>query len=150
MQTAELPKAEAEIRQFNIVKERQIAAPIEVVFDTILHPPGRFAEMSLKLEQWPGGRWYRDLGNNTGHFWGHVQVIKPPTLLEIYGPMFMSYAVASHLQYRLSKQDGGTLMTLTHSAFGIIPPEHLEGVNKGWGELTEQIKAVAEKAAGKR
>ena len=49
------------------------------------------ASLSLKLEAWPGGRWYRDLGNNTGHFWGHVQAIKPPTLLEICGPLMMSY-----------------------------------------------------------
>ena len=41
----------------------------------------------MKIEPWPGGRWYRDLGNNAGHLWGHVQVIKPPTLLEICGPL---------------------------------------------------------------
>ena len=45
----------------------------------------------MKIEPWPGGRWYRDLGNNSGHLWGHVQVIKPPTLLEICGPLMMSY-----------------------------------------------------------
>jgi hypothetical protein len=22
----------------------------------------------MKLEAWPGGRWYRDLGNGAGHF----------------------------------------------------------------------------------
>ena len=38
--------------------------------------------LRLKLEEWPGGRWYRDLGNNTGHLWGHVQSIKPPVLLD--------------------------------------------------------------------
>src|ERR1700726_1835366 len=46
--------------------------------------------MPMKIEPWPGGRWYRDLGNNSGHLWGHVQVIKPPTLLEICGPLMMS------------------------------------------------------------
>jgi len=29
--------------------------------------------MPMKLEAWPGGRWYRDLGDNNGHFWGVVQ-----------------------------------------------------------------------------
>ena len=47
--------------------------------------------MPMKLEAWPGGRWYRDLGDGNGHFWGHVQAIKRPTLLEISGPLFMSY-----------------------------------------------------------
>jgi len=44
--------------------------------------------LQMKLEAWPGGRWYRDLGNNMGHFWGHVQAIKAPNLIEICGPLF--------------------------------------------------------------
>jgi hypothetical protein len=42
--------------------------------------------MPMVLEEWPGGRWFRDLGNGQGHLWGFVQVIKPPTLIEIHGP----------------------------------------------------------------
>ena len=61
--------------------------------------------MPMKLEAWPGGRWYRDLGDDNGHFWGHVQAIKRPTLLEITGPLFMSYPVVSNLQYRLSEEE---------------------------------------------
>src|SRR5882724_11399136 len=118
------------IQRINITQEIQIAASIDIVWDTVLHPPGRMKEMAVKLEAWPGGRWFRDLGNNTGHLWGHVQVIKPPKLLEIYGPMFMSYPVSSHIQYRLSEEAGGTLLTLIHKAFGMLEPQHLEGVNK--------------------
>ena len=69
----------------------------------------------MKLEAWVGGRWFRDLGDNAGHLWGHVQVIKPPKLLEIVGPMMMSFPVASHVQYRLTEQPGGTLLKLTDS-----------------------------------
>lgn len=58
--------------------------------------------MPMILEEWPAGRWFRDLGNGQGHLWGFVPVIKPPTLIEIQGPMFMSYAVAGHLQLRLT------------------------------------------------
>ena len=39
--------------------------------------------MPMVLEEWPGGRWFRDLGAGQGHLWGFVQVIKPPTLIEI-------------------------------------------------------------------
>lgn len=145
MPTTESQKAVPAIQTLHVAKERQIKAPIEVVFDTLLQPLGPMANMSLKLEAWPGGRWYRDLGNNTGHLWGHVQVIKPPKLLEICGPMFMSYAVASHVQYRLTEKDGGTHLALIHQAIGLITPEHLEGVNKGWGDILENIKAAAEK-----
>ena len=75
----------------------------------------------MKIEPWPGGRWYRDLGNNSGHFWGHVQVIKPPTLLEITGPMPMSYPAINHLQYRLKAEGKRTRLTLHHRAMGLIP-----------------------------
>ena len=62
----------------------------------------------MVLEPWPGGRWYRDLGEESGHLWGHVQVIKPPTLLELWGPMFMSFAGINHVQYRLTASGEGT------------------------------------------
>jgi uncharacterized protein YndB with AHSA1/START domain len=150
MQTMETQKAAPAIQTLYVVKERQIAAPIDIVFETVLQPAGPMAEMSLKLEAWPGGRWFRDLGNNTGHLWGHVQVIKPPKLLEISGPMFMSYAVASHIQYRLTEKAGGTLLTLTHQAIGLLAPEHLEGVTKGWNDIIETIKVKAEAGGGKR
>jgi hypothetical protein len=99
----------------------------------------------MKLEPWPGGRWYRDLGNNVGHLWGHVQVIKPPTLLEITGPLFMSYAAISHLQYRLTEQGHGTLLSLSHRAIGEITPEHREGVPKGWAHGLMRIRQRAER-----
>jgi hypothetical protein len=79
-----------------------------------------------------------------------VQVIKPPKLLEIVGPMFMSYPVASHLQYRLTEEAGGTLLTLTHQAIGLIFPDHLAGVNKGWEENLGEIKTAAEGNRSKR
>jgi uncharacterized protein YndB with AHSA1/START domain len=80
-----------EVHAFTIRKEIEIAAPIEIAFAAVLDELGADAQMpdgkslSMKIEAWPGGRWYRDLGDNAGHLWGHVQVIKPPTLLEITG-----------------------------------------------------------------
>src|SRR5471030_2511657 len=96
------------VQTLNIKKHSQIAAPMEIVWETLLQPAGPLASMNIKIEPFPGGRWFRDLGNNTGHLWGHVQVIKPPFLLELTGPMMMSYAVASHIQYRLKENAGTT------------------------------------------
>jgi len=138
------------VQTLSIKKDVQIAAPIDVVFETLLEPAGPLADMGLKLEAWPGGRWYRDLGDNAGHLWGHVQVIKPPKLLELCGPMFMSYPVSSHLQYRLAEEAGGTRLTLTHQAVGLISPEHLEGVEKGWDETLAEVRAAAEAGRKKR
>ena len=136
------------IRTLSVAKEVLIAAPAEVVFETVLEPHGPMKELKMKLEPWPGGRWFRDLGNNTGHLWGHVQVIKPPKLLELVGPMMMSYPVASHIQYRLIEQPGGILLKLTHQAMGLIPPELQQDVSKGWGEMLEHIRMSAEKKRG--
>ena len=70
-----------------------VKADIGDVFKSVLHrfgpgstnPNGE--SMQMVLEQWPGGRWFRDRGNGIGHLWGHVQVIKAPVLLELSGPM---------------------------------------------------------------
>src|SRR5215470_9726972 len=126
------------IPTFEIRKEIEIAAPIELTFEAVLDELGPEGQMPdgqpfpMKIEPWPGGRWYRDLGNDAGHLWGHVQVIKPPMLLEICGPLFMSYPAVSHLQYRLTAEGGGTRLVLLHRAIGQITTEHREGVGQGW------------------
>lgn len=145
--------ADETIRILDFSKEQRIDAPIEVVFETVLEeigpgnqgPPGQ--SMPMKIEPWPGGRWYRELGNNAGHLWGHVQVIKPPTLLEICGPMFMSYPAAGHIAYRLKADGKSTVLSLRHRAFGMIPEEHITGVRSGWGS---QLERIANAAASKR
>ncbi len=104
--------------------------------------------MPMVLEEWPGGRWFRDLGNGQGHLWGFVQVIKPPNLIEIQGPMFMSYAVAGHIQFRLTQIAGGTELSLRHRVVGMIEPEHREGVTHGWKAYAEGVKRMAEQTSG--
>jgi uncharacterized protein YndB with AHSA1/START domain len=146
------PSAAARDLSLHIHKEVVIAASGKQVFESILAQIGsEFTQhdgtpQPLKLELWPGGRWFRDLGNNAGHLWGHVQVIKPPTLLELYGPMFMSYAAINHVQWRVTEQGGGkSLLTLTHRAFGDIAQGHREGVSEGWGFMMKMIAARVER-----
>ena len=74
--------------------------------------------LQMILEPWPGGRWFRDRGNGVGHLWGQVQANKPPTLLELSGPMFMSYPAVNHLEVRLDQIAGGTKVTLRRRAMG--------------------------------
>jgi uncharacterized protein YndB with AHSA1/START domain len=140
-----------EITAFEIRKEIEIAAPIELAFQAVLDELGPEAQimdgqsLSMKIEPWPGGRWYRDLGSNAGHLWGHVQVIKPPTLLELTGPMPMSYAAVNHVQYRLKQENGKTRLTFVHSAMGLILPEHRDGMQEGWAKWLDQIRQLAER-----
>ena len=134
----------------HITEEIQVKAGLEDTFAALLEqmaegnslPDG--TPMPMKIEARPGGRWYRDLGDDNGHFWGNVQAIKRPTLLEICGPLFMSYAAVSNLQYRLSKVDGGTLIKFHHIALGLIPDEHREGMGKGWKHIHEKVRQRAE------
>ena len=129
-----------------------INASIEIVFQAMLDELGPQSmmpdgtPMPLKLEAWPGGRWFRDLGNNAGHLWGHVQVIKPPTLLEIYGPMPMSYPAVNHIQYRLAAEGSGTRLKFAHRAVGLIPQEHRDGMPEGWAHWLKRIRENAERS----
>lgn len=102
--------------------------------------------MPMVLEEWPGGRWFRDLGAGQGHFWGLVQVIKPPTLLEITGPMFMSYAVAGHLQFRLRQIPGGVELSMRHRVLGMVEEAHRRGVTAGWKGILDGVKASSERS----
>ena len=101
----------------------------------------------MTLEAWPGGRWFRDLGDGNGHFWGHVQAIKRPTLLEIAGPLMMSFAVASNVQYRLKDVDGGTLITLRHTALGLFRRTATARRSaQGWTMLFDRFRRRLEQA----
>jgi len=135
--------------EFRIELERRIAAPIEGVWEAMLAEvgPGFVGEdeapLNLKLEAFPGGRWYRDLGEGAGHLWAHVQAIRPPTLFELCGPLFMSLPVSNNVQYRLAEEDGVTVLKFVHSAFGPLPDEMREGMPEGWGDHVDRIERRA-------
>ena len=129
----------------DIEQQIEVKAAVGDVYRSMLY---RFGEgstsqkgepMQLILEQWPGGRWFRDRGNGIGHLWGHVQVIKPPVLLELSGPMFMSYPVMNHIELRLEEVAGGTKLTLRHRAIGFLDPAHREGVGPGWRHMLDSV-----------
>jgi Activator of Hsp90 ATPase homolog 1-like protein len=130
-----------------------IHADIGAVFRSVLH---RLGEGSVKpdgeslqmiLEQWPGGRWFRDRGSGIGHLWGHVQVIKPPVLLELSGPLFMSYPALNHIEVKLEQRPGATHVTFRHRAIGVIDPEHRQGMTSGWKYMLDKIAEDCSAAA---
>lgn len=67
--------SEIEEMTLTITQEIRVEAPLAVTFEALLeqigpaneHPDG--TPMPFKLEAWPGGRWFRDLGDDNGHFW---------------------------------------------------------------------------------
>jgi len=133
-----------------VTEEIRVGAPLDATFETLLEEMGPHNEtpygdkLPMRIEPWPGGRWFRDLGADDGHFWGVVQAIKRPSLLEICGPLFLSAPVMSNLQYRLTPVEGGTLITFRHSALGFVPDEVRKNLGNGWHALHARIQRVAE------
>ena len=134
----------------SITQEMHVRSSLQTTFDALCEqigpgnetPDGKPLPMTVELR--PGGRWFRDLGDDNGHFWGVVQAIKRPTLLEIVGPLFMSAPVLSNIQYRLTEAPGGTLLTFRHTALGFVPDEIRGELGKGWTPLLERIRRRAE------
>ena len=135
-----------------VTQEIQVRASLHKTFDALLEQLGPFNErhdgspLPMKLEPWPGGRWFRDLGDGNGHFWATVQSIKRPTLLEFSGPLFMSQPVPNNIVYRLSQEGDETVIKFSHTAFGPIQPEHRQGVNQGWTHMNNKVRERAERA----
>lgn len=135
----------------DVAEEIHVRSSLTATFAALLEELGPSNQggyntpMPMILEPWPGGRWFRDLGDNTGHLWGHVQAIKPPTLLEITGPLMMSFAVASNLQYRLKEGGDGTVITLRHTALGLFPDGYREALSQGWPLLFDRVRRRAER-----
>ena len=134
----------------NLTQEIRVKASVENTFEALLEqigpenakPDG--SKFPMKIEAWPGGRWFRDLGGNSGHYWATVQAIKCCELLELCGPLFMSYPVINNIQYRLTKTQDGTLITFRHTALGYIPDEVRHNMNKGWANILERTRGAAE------
>jgi Activator of Hsp90 ATPase homolog 1-like protein len=145
------PALSLENTTIHITQEIEVRASIEVAFTALLDQLGPYNEtevnkpMPMKLEAWPGGRWYRDLGDSNGHYWGAVQAIKKPTLLEISGPLFMSNPMLNNLQYRLKESAGVTQITFHHRAFGLILEDY-RNVKQGWNYIHEKVRQRAEAA----
>ena len=127
-----------------------IEAPIEVAFEALLEEIGPQNQtpdgsaMPMKLEQWPGGRWFRDLGDDNGHLWGHVQSIKRPTLLELCGPLFMSNAAFSNVQYRLTEDEGKVVLKFRYHVLGVLDEDLRSGLTLGWDSILERIRSAAQ------
>ncbi|MDA8016749.1 MAG: SRPBCC domain-containing protein [Thermoanaerobaculia bacterium] len=146
---------ESELSQLTLGLEEDIfiEASIEASFAALLEQMGPSNEMGdgtpmpMVLEAVPGGRWFRDLGDDNGHNWATVQAIRRPDLLELSGPLFMSYPVCNNVQYRLAAEGDGTRLTLRHNALGLITEDHRQGVREGWRSLLQKVRSRAQSPA---
>lgn len=126
-----------------------IKASLDKAFKGVLHRfgpgssvmPGK--PMPMIMEHFAGGRWYRDRGEGVQHLWGLVQVFKPPVLIELCGPMFMSAPVINHIEIKLAETKSGCRVTLRHRAVGLIDPEFRKA-KEGWGFALGELKKECE------
>jgi hypothetical protein len=138
---------------FTITEEIVVHASLEQTFASLVAQMGRLNQtpdgkpLPMILETHPGGRWYRELGGDNGHLWGFVQSIKRPTLLEIWGPLFMSTAATSNLLYRLTETPEGSLIKFTHTLVGPFPDDHRPRIATGWTALHARVRKAAEASA---
>jgi uncharacterized protein YndB with AHSA1/START domain len=136
---------------FTIKEEIRVRASLDKTFASLLEEMGARNQtpdgtpLPMVIEPRPGGRWFRDLGGDNGHLWGLVQSIKRPVLLELWGPLFMSTGATSNLMYRLSEEDGGTLISFTHTVVGPFPEDHRAQLGTGWSALHARVRAAAER-----
>jgi hypothetical protein len=140
----------------DIEQSVEVTGSVEEVFKSVLHRLGEGntapngESLQLRIEPFAGGRWFRDRGEGIQHFWGHVQVIKPPVLLELSGPLFMSYPAVNHIEVKLEPAGETTRVTLRHRAVGLIEPAHREGFGEGWRSMLDRVRDDFVQAAGTR
>lgn len=138
----------------DIEQQIEVDAPAAEVYKGMLHRFGKgFAgengeTLGMELEEFAGGRWYRDRGEGVQHLWGHVQVLKPSSLIELAGPMFMSYPAINHIEVKLSEAEGKTTVRLRHRALGMLDATHRANISTGWTHMFELVAADFAKAAG--
>ena len=131
----------------DVEQQIEVERAIEDVFKSVLNRFGKGLtkpdgeRLNMNIEEFAGGRWYRDLGDGAQYLWGHVQVIKSPTLLELSGPMFMSYPAINHVEIKLDDAEGSTKVTLRHRAIGLLDPTHKENVTTGWATILGSVKS---------
>jgi hypothetical protein len=156
MSVATSTNPELQVQTLEFTKEVQIAAPIDITWESVLAELGEESQMPdgkpfpMRIEPWPGGRWLRDLGKDVGHLWGHVQVIKPPGLLEVCGPMLFSYPALNHRHYRLTGVGETTRLKITHRAWGWMPKEFLKDIDQGWSYKLENVGTIARRRVQQR
>lgn len=145
------PAGKAVEGSFHIEQEVEIAAPRERVWTSMLDVQGWWGhcfgarETRLRLEAFPGGRFYEDSPDSQALF-GVVTYIKAPEVLRLNGPLGMSrLPVTSVYEWKLEERGKGTTLLLMHRAVGLLDPAWHEAHEKGWRELWVHLKALAER-----
>jgi uncharacterized protein YndB with AHSA1/START domain len=104
-----------------------LKAPREAVWDKLVNQvDGWWAHCykpgsTVLIEPYPGGRiWERFADGVNGGVYAHVVYIEPPVVLKSVGQWAMPGVNMSSGVWRLTEQDGGTLLKSTGQIMGIV------------------------------
>lgn len=144
----------AEVQGFQIEQEVEIAATPEAVFQALTEgidgwwvhrrfdPPS-----TVRLEAEIGGGFTEMTDAGDAALWATVTELRPNELLRLTGPMGMTGPVLGVIEYRLEPRGNGTVLKLSHRAFGDIDDETRGAYEEGWRVLLEDhLKPLVEGA----
>ena len=146
---------EQEIQTISIQREIAIAAPIEIAFEAMLEEMGPGGEMPdgkpfpMVIEPWPGGRWYRDLGNNPATSGGTSRSSSRRRCSSCAGRCSCPSPPSTTCSTGFTADGEGTRLEFTHRAMGPIPERGPGGRGTGMG-LRPQADRRDRGAAGGR
>jgi DNA-binding transcriptional ArsR family regulator/uncharacterized protein YndB with AHSA1/START domain len=133
------------VRTLEVEHELAVAAPREKVFDALCRMgewwPHRFREgAGVHLEPVVGGRFWEEWAEG-GALYATVTDVRRPERLRCTGPMGMDGPVTSLFSMELEEQAGGTLVRLSHRAFGDIDDDTRASYTQGWVGVFDALKA---------
>ncbi len=101
---------------------------------------------ALTLEHRVGGRFWEDWGDGAGALYATVTTFQAPTSLSLNGPFGMDGLCHNMVDLTLEACPEGTLVKLSHKAFGEITEERRSQYTAGWDDLLQQrLRALAER-----
>jgi uncharacterized protein YndB with AHSA1/START domain len=147
-----MPDIESPIA-FDIHAEVRIAAPVEIVWRSLMEDVGAWwphsfsEEPRVSMEPWVGGRFMEEWDGGSA-LYALVTHIVTGARLTISGPMGMRGARQYVKTYELAADGDGTLVTTTASMLGDIDDELRESYTAGGAQLLQALKAHAESKVG--
>lgn len=151
-----LKELELKVTGFQSIQEVSIAASPEKVWASIINPnswfgfdPDKSKWPKNTLELFPGGRWMMEAPDGTKSLMATVTHIEPGKLLRFGGAVGLTHLPVNNVMiFELQSKDGGksTLLRTGQRLFGFITPDIEANFQKGWGQLMQAIKGVAEKS----
>lgn len=129
----------------NIEMEIKIKAPQARVFDAITNEIDKWwayrvckGGLPMKLETFPGGRFYEGDDDGDGLLWGRVLQVVRPDIIRVEEPMgnMPLPRTGAHI-YELSSDGDHTVVKLTCQQMGQLSEKDRDCLESGWRELLE-------------